>query len=296
MIDVNKLTKKFGKTKVLDNISLTVKQGDRIALIGPNGAGKTTLIRSILGQYICEGGLRVFEKNPRLHRVEILNRVGYVPQLPPPIQMSVKELVHFSAAISDKSSIEAISIQSAELGLDIEKNSNKPFQKLSGGMKQKLLIALALARQPDILIMDEPAANLDPQARQSFFLQLLRSMENTTMLLSSHRVDEIVNLINRIVEMDYGRVIEDELIDTSSMGGALLTCRVGLSKEHEAADRMLKEWDFTNRDGGLEFEGSFIGAERLRFLTSISHFANHIETLNITSSPDERDSMTDFQE
>ncbi len=281
MIEVNKLTKKFGKTKVLDNINLTVSKNDRIALIGPNGAGKTTLIRSILGQYVFEGELRVFEKNPRQHRVEILNRVGYVPQLPPPIQMSVKELVCFSAAISEKSSIDAISYQAERLGLDIEKNGNKPFQKLSGGMKQKLLIALALARQPDILIMDEPAANLDPQARQSFFLQMLRSMENTTMLLSSHRVDEIIHLINRIVEMDYGQVVEDELLDKSSLGEIMLTCQVRLTKAHEAAGRMLKEWNFTNRDAELEFEGSFIGTERLRFLTSISHFANHIEKLNI---------------
>ncbi len=281
MIEVNKLTKTFGKTKVLDNINLGVKKNDRIALIGPNGAGKTTLIRAILGQYVFEGELRVFQKNPRQHRVEILNRVGYVPQLPPPIQMSVKELVHFSSAISSKSSIESISQQAAELGLDIEKHGNKPFQKLSGGMKQKLLIALALARQPDILIMDEPAANLDPQARQSFFLQLLRSMENTTMLLSSHRVDEIINLINRVVEMDYGRVVEDEYINTSSLGDTMLTCRVHLTKAHEAASRILEEWDFKNSDDGLEFEGSFIGAERLRFFTSISHFANHIEKLNI---------------
>ncbi len=102
MIEVNKLTKKFGKTTVLDSINLSVNQGDRIALIGPNGAGKTTLIRAILGQYVFDGELTVFEKNPRQHRVEILNRVGYVPQLPPPIQMSVKELVQFSAAINAK--------------------------------------------------------------------------------------------------------------------------------------------------------------------------------------------------
>ncbi len=281
MIEINKLTKTFGRTTVLDDINLSVKKGDRIALIGPNGAGKTTLIRSILGQYVFEGELHVFEKNPRQHRVEILDRVGYVPQLPPPIQMSVRELVNFSAKISTKSSVEAIVHQASGLGLDIDKNGNKPFQKLSGGMKQKLLIALAMARQPEILIMDEPAANLDPLARQSFFLQLLRSMEDTTMLLSSHRIDEIINLINRIVEMDYGRVVEDELIESSILGDTMLTCRVSLTKAHEAAGRMLKEWNFVNGNGELEFTGRFIGTERLRFLTSISHFANHIEKLHI---------------
>jgi ABC-2 type transport system ATP-binding protein len=282
MIKIKNLTKKFGKTPVLDSINLTVKRGDRIALIGPNGAGKTTLIRIILGQYFFNGELAVFGKNPRHHRVEILERIGFVPQLPPPIQMNVGELVKFSAGISRKSSIGTVYEKAAELGLDIGGNVKKPFQKLSGGMKQKLLIALALAGQPDILIMDEPAANLDPQGRQAFFLQLIRSLEKTTMLLSSHRVDEIINLINRIVEIDYGRVVQDEQIDQSSFADKMLACQITLTKNHEAAIRMLKDWGFKNVNGGLEFGGSFIGAERLRFLTSISHFGNHIQKLNIS--------------
>lgn len=282
MIKIKDLTKKFGKTPVLDRISLTIKKGDRVALIGQNGAGKTTLIRIILGQYLFNGQLAVFDKNPRNHRVEILDRIGFVPQLPPPIQMNVGELVKFSAGISPKSSVDVIYQKAAELGLDIGKNMKKPFQKLSGGMKQKLLIALALGRQPDILIMDEPAANLDPQGRQAFFLQLIRSMEKTTMLLSSHRVDEIINLINRIVEIDYGRVVQDERIDQSGFSDKMLTCLVTLTKNHEATIRMLKNWRFKNVNGGLEFKGSFIGTERLRFLTSISHFANHIQKLNIS--------------
>ena len=282
MIKIKNLTKKFGKTPILDSINLTVKGGDRIALIGPNGAGKTTLIRTILGQYIFDGEVAVFDKNPRRHRVEILDRIGYVPQLPPPIHMNVGELVTFSAGISPKSSLDAIYQKAMELGLDIGKNVKKPFQKLSGGMKQKLLIALALGRQPDILIMDEPAANLDPQGRQAFFLQLIRSMENTTMLLSSHRVDEIINLINRIIEIDYGRVVQDERIDQTSFADKTLACQVILTKNHEAAIRMLQEWGFKSINGGLAFEGQFIGAERIRFLTSISHFANHIQKLNIS--------------
>jgi len=282
MIEINNLTKRFGKTPILDSINLTIKQGDRIALIGPNGAGKTTLIRTILGQYIFDGEVTVFDKNPRRCRVEILDRIGYVPQLPPPIQMCVGELVAFSAGISPKSSLEVIYQKAMELGLDIGENVKKPFQKLSGGMKQKLLIALALGRQPDILIMDEPAANLDPQGRQAFFLQLIQSMENTTMLLSSHRVDEIINLINRIVEIDYGRVVQDERVDQSNFADKMLACRVSLTKNHEATIRMLEDWGFNNVNGGLAFEGSFIGAERLRFFTSLSHFANHIEKLNIS--------------
>lgn len=281
MIEISNLTKRFGKYTAVDQINLKIGRGDRIALIGLNGAGKTTLIRLILGQYLHDGELLVFGKNPRKHRVEILDRIGFVPQIPPPIQMNVGELVSFSAAISYRSSRESIFEKSHELGFEIEANLKKPFLKLSGGMKQKLLIALALSREPEILIMDEPAANLDPQARQAFFLMLLRSMENTTMLLSSHRVDEVINLINRIVEIDHGRIIQDELISESRMADQLLNCQVILTETNDKALQMLQEWNFTKRENGLSFEGSFIGTERLRFMTTISHFANQIKSLNI---------------
>ncbi len=281
MIEITRLRKQFGRTTVLNDISLQIGRGDRIALIGPNGAGKTTLIRSILGQYVVNGELTIFGKEPRQHREEILDRVGYVPQLPPPIQMSVRELVHFSASISSRSTVEEIGRQAEALGLDIDRNSRKSFQKLSGGMKQKLLIALALAGKPDVLIMDEPAANLDPQARQTFFLRLLQAMTETTMLLSSHRVDEISGLVNRIIEMDHGRVIQDEVIDAAILGETMLHCRVVLTRPHEAADRLFAEWNFSKVNGEPVYEGGFIGTERLRFLTSVSHFANHIKELSI---------------
>ncbi len=195
--------------------------------------------------------------------------------------MSVGELVTFAANISQKSSREGIYAKAADLGLDIETHFRKPFQKLSGGMKQKLLIALALARQPDILIMDEPAANLDPAGRQAFFLQLIRTMEDTTMLLSSHRVDEVINLINRIIEIDYGRVTQDEQIDQTVLADKMLDCQVTFTAPNESASRILNDWNFTAVNGGLEYTGRFIGADRLRFLTTISHFANHIQKLSI---------------
>lgn len=212
MIQLKNLSKKLGRELVLDQLNLSISRGERIALIGPNGAGKTTLIRIILGQYLYQGEISVLGRDPRKNRVEVLENIGFVPQLPPPLQMTVAELIKFTAHISKNSSVENIRGKAEALGLDIEKHARKTFLTLSGGMKQKLLIALALAKKPKILIMDEPAANLDPQGRQAFFLQLRASMETTTMILSSHRVDEVLNLINRIVEMDYGKVVRDEQI------------------------------------------------------------------------------------
>ena len=281
MIRIKGLKKTFGKTTVLDNINLVIEQGERVALIGPNGAGKTTLIRTILGEYSFEGELAVFGKNPRSQRVHILERIGYVPQMPPPIQMTVGELVDFTTAISRNCHQQTIYHHAEELGLDVKSNIKKPFQKLSGGMKQKILISLVLGRKPDILIMDEPAANLDPQARQIFFMQLMREMEHTTMLLSSHRVDEIVNLISRVVEMDYGKIVSDEQIEPSELTNKVIECRIVLSERYEPAIKLLKDWKFENVNGGLEFIGRFIGTERFRFLAAISHFAGRIEKLDM---------------
>ncbi len=281
MISIENLTKKFGKAIVLDRLNLKVEKGERIALIGQNGAGKTTLIRVLLGHYLHEGSVSVFGFNPRKNRVEILDRIGFVPQLPPPIQMTVEELVSFSAATSRISTPEKIHDHAENLGLDIAENSKKTFQKLSGGMKQKLLISLALAREPEILVMDEPAANLDPQGRQAFFLYLTRHMQNTTMLLSSHRVDEVISLITRIIELDFGKIMRDELVNPQESAGQMLDCKISFINPNDATGRAMENWNFQAINGGLEFEGQFIGADKLRFLTELSHFANNIKKLKI---------------
>ena len=92
----------------------------------------------------------------------------------------------------------------------VQDNFNKPFLKLSGGMKQKLLVAFALGRTPKILLMDEPSANLDPKAREVFFNYLKNYDKDTLMILSSHRISEISVLVNRVVEMDLGEVVLDK--------------------------------------------------------------------------------------
>jgi ABC-2 type transport system ATP-binding protein len=96
----------------------------------------------------------------------------------------------------------------------VNENLKKPFLKLSGGMKQKLLVAFALGRNPKILLMDEPSANLDPKAREVFFDYLKNFDKDTLMILSSHRISEISALVNRAVEMDLGEVVSDKIISS----------------------------------------------------------------------------------
>ncbi|NPA42915.1 MAG: ABC transporter ATP-binding protein [Chlorobi bacterium] len=216
LIEVKNLVKEFNGVRVIDGLTINFYAGDRVALIGQNGAGKTTLIRCILGLYTFEGYLRVLQKNPRTDREEILHRVSFVPQLPPPLRMTVEEILDLFDEITrlDKEKFFRIV---RDLKLDIENHMQKPFLKLSGGMKQKLLVGLALARNPGILLMDEPTANLDPEARRVLVKYLEQLPEDTLLILSSHRVKEIGHLVNRLVEMDLGKVVVDEPYDPATM-------------------------------------------------------------------------------
>lgn len=211
LIDVNQLTKNFKKTTVISNLNYQFKSGDRIALIGQNGAGKTTLIRCILGLYQYEGTIEVLGMNPRTQREEILQNIGFVPQLPPPIKMTVQEMFDFFSILTKTNTEKFIEI-AERLGLDVQENLTKPFMKLSGGMKQKLLVAFAIGRNPKILLMDEPAANLDPAARKILFEMLANFDKDALMIISSHRIDEVEKLVNKLIEMDLGKIVVDELI------------------------------------------------------------------------------------
>ncbi|MBF0288160.1 MAG: ABC transporter ATP-binding protein [SAR324 cluster bacterium] len=281
MINIQNISKKFTRHVVLDHVNLEIMQGDRIALIGLNGAGKTTLIRTILGQYNHEGILSVAGGEPRKDRVEILQHVGFVPQHSPPIQMSVQELIKFSGKLNKNSDASAICEIVDDLGFNADDHKKKPFLKLSGGMKQKLLIAMALAKKPSVLIMDEPAANLDPAGRKAFFLRLSKIHRETTMILSSHRVDELLALINRIIEMDHGKIVLDERTGIHSLAGHLVFCKLKIMDMTDPIKKMMEDWNFQKNSEDCCYEGQIMDVDRLRFLNAISHFANHICELNI---------------
>ena len=211
-ITIDNVYKKFQGEFVLNGVSLDITSSDKIAMMGPNGAGKTTLIRAMLGFYhIDRGKISLDGFEPIKNRVEVLKRTSFIPQLPPPIKLTLNELVEY---ISKSSSIskEKIFQEASLMDLDLHKNLKKPFFKLSGGMKQKLLIAIALAKKSNLLIFDEPTANLDPKARESFYRLLSTLDNNITTIFITHRLDEIEDLINRKIYMELGKVVEDEKV------------------------------------------------------------------------------------
>jgi ABC-2 type transport system ATP-binding protein len=276
VIEIERLSKPFRKMRVIDNLSLRVEAGERIALIGANGAGKTTLIRCILGEYVAEGRIRIDGLDPRTGRADVLKRVGFVPQLPPPLKITVADLIAFSSGVcgADPARIGAVA---SELGLDVKDVSARPFVKLSGGQKQKLLIAVALGRETRLLILDEPAANLDPVARQKFF-QLLAARKNDTMLMSSHRVDEVSALVTRVIEMDRGAITLDHRLADDRLNGAHFRATVSMGRMEPAFAAALEQWGFT-RDGGLVWRGAVAHPDRLRFLCLLSHYSGQIGAL-----------------
>ncbi len=279
-IRLEEVSKSFRRARVLDAVSLRIPPGERVALVGPNGAGKTTLIRCLLGEYACGGRVSLGSLAPRTHRTEVLRRIGFVPQLPPPLKMPVAQLLGFAARLCD-ADVKEMEAYASQLGLEVECVRRQPFAKLSGGQKQKLLIAIALRDASELLILDEPAANLDPEARRVFFGLLAGRAEGTTMLISSHRLDEVAGLVGRVVELDRGRIAMDERVAGAGALHGTLRCRIRLERREPSAVRTLEGWGLQAASEGDVFEGRVAGPDRLRFFGMLARYSGLIADLRL---------------
>ncbi len=282
MIRIDHVSKRFGRQTVLADLSLEIGRGDRIALIGSNGAGKTTLIRCLLGEYRHEGTITVNGLPPRARRTEVLKRIGFVPQIAPPLRMPVGQLLRFAAGVCDSDAGRMAAV-AGELALDTAVHAHQPFDRLSGGMKQKLLISIALGRDCDVLVLDEPAANLDPAARHRFFELLAERQGRAAMLISSHRLDEVAPLVNRVIELDQGRVVLDDHVADQLDLDARLDAELRLTRADEAFARTITEWGFTSGDG-RHWRGQVAGPDRLRFLGVLSRYAGLLEAIRLENA------------
>ncbi len=279
MIEFNNLSKSFGKVEVLKELNLSINKGERIALVGSNGAGKTTLIRCLLGEYVYSGQVFIDGKKPRDFRTDVLKHIGFVPQISPPLKIPVSQLVSFVANLCESKEQKIIDMIE-ELGLDFDKIKALPFVKLSGGQKQKVLISIALGRDADILIMDEPAANLDPDARHIFFKILATKIENSIMLISSHRLDEVAPLVNRVIEMDQGKIVLDDKVEDDIDLNSLLKSEIVIRRADPAFAKAIQHWGFTTVEG-TQWVGEIPGPDRLRFLGVLSRYAALISSIHM---------------
>lgn len=208
MIRAKRFSKQFGTHVVLDDLSLSIDAGERVALLGLNGAGKTTLFRCLLGLVPFEGELEIDGLDAIRRGRQVRARIGYVPQRPPHFPGTLDELVDFIGGLRGLDRADVAGHMSA-LDLSLEVHGEKPVRALSGGMLQKTLLAFATAAGVPILLLDEPTANLDPRARRDFVRALEAIPERTTVLLSSHRLEDIRAVADRLILLHGGRIVFD---------------------------------------------------------------------------------------
>jgi nitrous oxidase accessory protein len=211
MIVVRGLTKRFGPITAVEDLSFTVEAGEAVALWGPNGAGKSTVLHCLLGIVRYDGTIELGGCDPHRHGKAARRLVGFVPQqIHLPEDFTVREVVDFFARLKGASP-ETIPGVLERLGLAA--HAEKRVGTLSGGMKQRVALAVALLGDPPILLLDEPTASLDAQSR-SDFLYLLGELKRSgkTLLFSSHRQDEILSLADRVLILEQGRLVRIEQI------------------------------------------------------------------------------------
>lgn len=224
MIIFENVAKRFGDVLAVDDVSLRIGRGERVAFVGTNGSGKTTLLRAMLGLVRVRGRITIDGHDVAKAPEIALARVAYVPQIAPPLEAPVAEVVRAFARLRhvDDARLDACALR---LGVDLPALRRTRFRDLSGGQKQKVLAAMALAVEAPVLVCDEPTANLDPPARAAFFDEVARRPSDGALVLCSHRVDEVRRLVDRVVELREGRIERDlrvaELLADADQTGSL---------------------------------------------------------------------------
>lgn len=209
MIEVTHLTRRFGNLTAVDDLSFTVKPGEAVALWGANGAGKTTAVRCLLNLIPFEGQITIAGLDVRQQSKAVRTQIGFVPQeLNFHDDLTVSETVTFYGRL--RKLPHGTDLTHLLTRLELLPHLNKPVRDLSGGLKQRLALALALLADPPILILDEPTANLDIRAREEFllFLHTLKQ-EGKTFVFSSHRLEEITALADRVLLLEAGKLVID---------------------------------------------------------------------------------------
>lgn len=252
MIVVSNLTKRFGRLTAVDDVSFTVGRGQAVALWGPNGAGKTTVLRCLLDLLPYDGEIQAAGLDGRKEGKTVRSLIGFVPQeLSFHDDLTVRETVSFYAAL--KGIDDELTGGALLERLALVPHLDKPIGELSGGLKQRLALALALLADPPILLLDEPTSNLDPEARQEF-LALLREQRERgkTMIFTSHRREEMFGLADRVLVLQDGRLVGDsppEALWQPAVAAETLHIRVPDGRVEEAL-RLLQRQGWCARANG----------------------------------------------
>ncbi len=225
--ELRNLTKRYAANTALDHLSLTLHPGEIVALLGPNGAGKSTAVRLLLGLTTPNSGTaRVFGQDPRdpatRTRIGAMLQVGNAPEM-----LKVKEHLDLFRSYYPRPmpTPELVRIARLETILD------KQFGTLSGGQKQRMLFALALAGNPDLVILDEPTVGMDIETRRALWTEIRQlAAQGKTVLLTTHYLEEADALATRIIVLDKGRILRQGTPSEikGSSHARLIRCRTTL--------------------------------------------------------------------
>ena len=213
VIEVKNLTKNYGNSRGITDVSFNVEEGEIFGFIGPNGAGKSTTIRTLLSLiYPTSGSATIFGKDCIKFSTEIKKEIGYLPsEVFYYDKMKVIDLLKYSASFYKKDCTKRITELAETMDLDL----NKKIDDLSFGNKKKVGIVQGLLHEPKLIILDEPTSGLDPLMQQKFF-DLLKeeNKKGATILFSSHILSEVEKLCHRVAIIKEGKLIKLEKIST----------------------------------------------------------------------------------
>lgn len=205
IIEIERVTKSYGKHRGVEDLSLSVEQGETFGFLGPNGAGKSTTIRAMLGLIGFEkGSIRLFGKDVRRSREEVLAQVGYMPSEATFYPgMRVKEVIRLAARVRGMDCDGEAAMLCERLQVDTQKR----IRELSLGNRKKVSIVCAMQHRPRLFVFDEPTSGLDP-LMQNVFFELIREYveQGATCLLSTHVLPEVKRYCGRVAIMKEGRL------------------------------------------------------------------------------------------
>jgi ABC-2 type transport system ATP-binding protein len=211
-IEVAGLTKQFGSATAVDAVTFTIPAGSATALLGPNGAGKTTTLAMLLGLMTpTSGSIRILGTDMLRHRYAVLERMNYAsPYIDLPQRLTVREnLTVYGRLYGVRRLAHRIDRLAGELELGLL--IDRPYRELSAGQRTRVALAKALINEPELLLLDEPTASLDPDTgdRIRGWLEAYRTRTGATLLLASHNMPEVERLCDRVLMMRAGRIVDD---------------------------------------------------------------------------------------
>ena len=262
LIEARGLTKRFGTQVALDRIDFAVEPGRIVGLIGPNGAGKTTALRAVLGLAAYEGELRVLGREPFAERAELMNEATFIADVAVlPAWLRVEQAVEFVAGVHPRFRRE----RAQELLAKTEIAGARRIGALSKGMKTMVHLALTMAIDARLLVLDEPTLGLDILARRGFYDALVNDYmdETRTILITTHQVEEVENLLTDVIFIDKGRIVLDCSVEDIAARYAVVAVAGRQARRRARRAPLLRAPD-AGQEGALLRAAGFREAGRIR--------------------------------